>query len=242
MTNDSSQSAQQASLFIMLSLATFCCGLLVAGRLWLKWHSLPDISSWDEFVQARGATYMFLIWNLFLAWIPYLAARRFERLHERQSSGFSLIFLFCIWLLFLPNAPYIITDFLHFRHKPPIPLWYDLILLFAFASTGLLLGLLSLHKVHQVLRKRFSSLWTNSLVLGSIGLSGFGIWLGRFQRWNSWDVFARPDALLVDLVNTLTTWHELVRAVGVSVLLSGILLVGYGVLLAMMGQPSASRS
>ena len=117
-----------------------------------------------------------------------------------------------------------------------------MILLFAFASTGLLLGLLSLYSMHQSLRRQFSKVFAQVVILASIGLSGFGIWLGRFQRWNSWDVFTRPDVLLLDIVNTLTTWNELVRAVGISVLLSGILLIGYGFLLAIMGSPKVSNS
>lgn len=242
MNTNQYQGEQQTGLFRMLILATFCCGLLVAGRLFYKWHTLPEISSWQEFVDARGATYIFLIWNLFLAWVPYFAALRFSTLQSRGSGWFAGAICFCIWLLFLPNAPYIITDFLHLRHKPPIPLWYDLTLLFAFASTGLLLGLLSLRIIHQALRRQFSKGFAWGIVLISIALSGFGIWLGRFQRWNSWDVITRPDSLLLDLVNTLTTWHELVRAVGVSVLLSGILLIGYGLLLALMGNPATSRS
>ncbi|MBC7773899.1 MAG: DUF1361 domain-containing protein [Phycisphaerae bacterium] len=242
MNTHKSQAEHHAGLFRMLTLATLCCGMLVAGRLWLKWQTLPEISSWQEFVEARGATYLFLIWNLFLAWIPYFAALRFSKLQSQGSGWFSRAFCFCIWLLFLPNAPYIITDFLHLGHKPPIPLWYDLVLLFACASTGLLLGLLSLYNMHQALRRQFSKVFAQAIILTSIGLSGFGIWLGRFQRWNSWDAIARPDALLLDLMNTLTTWHELVRAVGVSVLLSGILLIGYGILVAIMGNQTTAKS
>ena len=80
------------------------------------------------------------------------------------------------------------------------------------------------------------------IILTPIGLSGFGIWLGRFQRWNSWDIFTRPDILLLDIANTLTTWHELVRAIGISILLSGILLIGYGLLVALMSTQATSRS
>ena len=233
---------QPTGLFWMLILATFCCGMLVAGRLWLKWQTLPEIYTWQEFVEARGATYLFLIWNLLLAWVPYFAAQRFSKMQSQGSGWVSMTLCFCIWLLFLPNAPYIITDFLHLGPKPPIPLWYDIILLFAFACTGLLLGLLSLHNMHQTLRRQFSKGFSRAIILASIGLSGFGIWLGRFQRWNSWDIFTRPDVLLLDIVNTLTTWSELVRAIGISVLLSGILLIGYGVLLALMGSQATSRS
>lgn len=236
------QFGQQKRLWGMLLLATVCCMLLVTGRIGLKWHYLPELSSWKEFVDTRGLTYIFLIWNLLLAWIPYLLAMRFEQLQLQNSGRVALGLTFVVWLLFLPNAPYIITDFLHLKHKPPVPLWYDLSLLFAFASTGLLLGLLSLHKMHYGLQRHFSGGMSNAIIFASIALSGFGIWLGRFQRWNSWDIFARPDALLLDLADTLSTGHELLRAIGVSVLLSSILLVGYGFLLALIGHPSSAKS
>jgi len=242
MIQNQSNREQQAGLLRMLTLATFCCGILVAVRLWLKWQTLPEISSWQEFVEARGATYIFLIWNLLLAWIPYIAALQFSKMHSRGSGWLSMALCFGIWLLFLPNAPYIITDFLHFGHKPPIPLWYDMVLLFSFASTGLLLGLLSLRNMHQTLQKQFSKGFAKAIILASIGLSGFGIWLGRFQRWNSWDIFTRPDVLLLDIANTLTSWHELLRAIGISVLLSGILLIGYGLLVALMGNQALTTS
>jgi uncharacterized membrane protein len=237
-----SNSEQQVGLLRMLSLATFCCGMLIAGRIGFKWHTLPEVSSWRSFVDSRGATYIFLIWNLILAWIPYLVSLRFSVLQNQGSNRLFRILCFFIWLLFLPNAPYIITDFLHLSHKPPIPLWYDLVLLFAFASTGLLLGLLSMRNIHQSLQQQFSKGAVQTVMLSAIGLSGFGIWLGRFQRWNSWDIFTRPDQLLLDIINTLSTWHELVRAVGISALLSGILLIGYGLLVALMGNPATSRT
>jgi uncharacterized membrane protein len=99
-----------------------------------------------------------------------------------------------------------------------------------------------LRNIHQTLQPHFSKGVVQTVMLSAMGLSGFGIWLGRFQRWNSWDIFTRPDLLLLDIVNTLSTWHELVRAVGISVLLSGILLIGYGLLVALMGNPATSRT
>jgi len=145
-----------------------------------------------------------------------------------------------VWLIFLPNAPYIVTDFVHFRAVPSVPLWYDLVLLFASASTGLLLGLLSLREVHFALKRWLSNTLAGVLIFISIGLAGFGVWLGRFQRWNSWDLVTRPHHLLSDIVNTLSQRHELLHAVGVSALLSGILLVGYGILFALLEKPSSA--
>lgn len=225
---------QQYNLFKMLTLATVCCAVLVLARLWLNRYALPDIATFREFVWTRGATYVFLLWNLALAWVPYLAALRAEQLQRRSAARWRTAAWLLVWLAFLPNAPYIITDFVHFHHRPPVPLWFDLTLLFGTACTGLLLGLLSIHEAHRVFRRWFSNGWSNVLVLASIGLSGFGVWLGRFQRWNSWDILTRPMALLSDIFDTFTTRHELVKAVGISGLLSGVLLVGYVILVTMM--------
>ena len=232
---------QQYNLFKMLTLATVCCAVLVLARLWLNRYALPDIATFREFVWTRGATYVFLLWNLALAWVPYLAALRAEQLQRRSAARWRTAAWLLVWLAFLPNAPYIITDFVHFHHRPPVPLWFDLTLLFGTACTGLLLGLLSIHEAHRVFGRWFSNGWSNLLVLASIGLSGFGVWLGRFQRWNSWDILTRPMALLSDIFDTFTTRHELMKAVGISGLLSGVLLVGYVILVTMMSGQGQNR-
>jgi uncharacterized membrane protein len=226
---------QQFRLFAMLVLASFFCGLLVLGRLYLKRNHMPEFDALHEYIWGGAATYTFLIWNLFLAWIPYFAALKVERSHRLGSGRLLMLAWLCVWLAFLPNAPYIITDFMHFRHLPPVPLWFDLVLLFAAACTGLTLGLLSIYEVHLVLNRWFSKTFSFVLIVSAIGLSGFGVWLGRFQRWNSWDIVTRPGALLRDIAETLTTRHELIHAVGISALLSGVLVVGYGLLSALLG-------
>lgn len=227
---------QQRNLFLMLAVATAFDGLLVLGRMYFNWPNLPSIRSLDDLVSTRNVqgTYLFLLWNLFLAWIPYLAALRAERLARRRAHGVWVGGWLLLWLIFFPNAPYLVTDFIHLRHRLPVPVWYDLTLLFACASTGLLLGLLSLHEVQGVLRRRFSGFLTGALLFGAIGLGGFGVWLGRFQRWNSWDVATNPLSLFGDLTHTLSQRQGFVTALGMSVLLSGILLVGYGVLRVLM--------
>jgi uncharacterized membrane protein len=225
---------QQLRLFGMLCFATAMVAALVLIRLFLKRENLPEISTWQEFLWSRGMTYAFLLWNLFLAWVPYLAALRFERAWRRGRPRVFLGLWFCLWLAFLPNAPYIITDLKHLRPLEPIPYWFDAALLFSAACTGLLLGLLSLYEVHRVFLRWFSAGFAWSLVVMTVGLSGFGVWLGRFQRWNSWDVVTRPDALFSDILRSLSQPQTLLHIAGVTVLLSGIMLTGYGLLRAMM--------
>ena len=96
-------------------------------------------------------TYIFLAWNLFLAWIPLAVSQQLTGARNRWQ----ILLLTGCWLLFLPNAPYIITDFLHLRQRPPIPYWYDILLLFSAALNGLLLGLVSLLTVEKFLVSRY---------------------------------------------------------------------------------------
>jgi uncharacterized membrane protein len=150
----------------------------------------------------RNLHFINLPWNLFLAWLPAASALVAYNLAKRGSwLGWLVVpgaALF--WLLFLPNAPYLVTDLIHLQARPPVPLWYDLLMLVAFAWTGLFLGLVSLFLMQEIVRKaagRFTS-WV--FVLGAVGLSSFGIYLGRFLRWNSWDVFFNPLQLLSDVL------------------------------------------
>lgn len=227
---------RQLRLAALLAVATFLDIGLVLARDVLAGLKRPvhSHSDWSDVAGWLGLPFGFLLWNLFLAWIPYLAAIRFERLSTGSAPPLPRWTWFVAWLFFLPNAPYIITDFIHLQHRPPVPVWYDMIMLFAFASTGLMLGLLSIYDVQRALRRTFSPLFSQVLVLLSIGLSGFGVWLGRFQRWNSWDILTNPNGLLRDIVLTLTQRNELLKAVGISGLMAGMLLVGYTLLTTLL--------
>jgi uncharacterized membrane protein len=141
-------------------------------------------------------TYIFLAWNLFLAWIPFAISQKFTGV----NNGWKILFLFGAWLLFLPNAPYIITDFLHLRQRPPIPYWYDILLLFSTALNGLMLGLASLLVVEKFLVHRYGNKISALLIFFSFFLCSFGIYIGRYLRWNSWDVITNPDDIAADIL------------------------------------------
>lgn len=96
--------------------------------------------------------YTFLVWNLFLAWLPFLFACLAYWL-RRKPLLLGLFGLF--WMLFFPNAPYLVTDLIHIRPLGNVPLWYDTIMIFSFALTGLLLGFLSLYLMHAMVVHRF---------------------------------------------------------------------------------------
>lgn len=135
--------------------------------------------------------YSFLLWNLFLAWIPLLIAQLGYNamVQKRLFLAYSSLFF---WLLFFPNAPYIITDLLHLKDYSQNILWFDSLLIFTFAITGLLIGLVSLNIVHKILEIGFGKIQAWAVIIGSLILLGFGIYLGRYCRLNSWDLFSEP--------------------------------------------------
>ncbi len=141
----------------------------------------------------------YLVWNLFLAWIPFLIALVIYDRAKRVRIDMGQLGLFAVWLAFLPNAPYIVTDLMHLPEFAAPPVLFDAVTYVAFAWTGLLLGLVSLYLVHCTVRAGFGAAAGWVVVAVTSGLSGLGIYLGRFLRWNSWDVLANPAALFGDL-------------------------------------------
>lgn len=151
--------------------------------------------------RANNLGYVMLVWNLALAWIPFvcsLAAYNLYKTHNRLR-WVAIAICAVVWLLFFPNAPYILTDLIHLRAWPGIPLWYDALLIASFAWAGCFLGLVSLYLMQMLVARSLGLITGWCFVLIVTALSGFGIYLGRFLRWNSWDIFLAPKALLLDI-------------------------------------------
>lgn len=140
--------------------------------------------------------FFFMAWNLFLALIPL----GFSLALQRIRHGFLGLPLVGGWLLFFPNAPYVLTDLLHLRERDGLPLWFDLLMLLSFALVALWIGFQSLRLVQGWVVQRTSVAVSWAFVASSLMLSGFGIYLGRFLRWNSWDILSRPGALFHDIL------------------------------------------
>jgi uncharacterized membrane protein len=171
-----------------------------------------------------------LAWNLFLAWIPFVLALV---LYERSRAGASwrvLAALSLLWLAFFPNAPYLVTDLKHVGNGGQVPVLYDVLLLSAAAWLGLLLGLTSLFLVHAVARRLIGVLDAWALVVAVLALSSFGIYLGRVQRWNSWDLVAHPGPLGHQIGAGLIHPLSHPRPLGLTVLLTAFLMASYLVL------------
>jgi uncharacterized membrane protein len=206
--------------------------LVVVGTL-LFWCTVMVAVRVDR---TGSGYYRFLLTNLFLACVPLFLStvlRLATRLGVHWTMKAGVIIL---WLLFLPNAPYILTDILHLTRASHAPAWYDLALLLSCAGTGLLVGYLSLIDVQGLVARGFGQVlgWVFALV--SLGLSGFAIYLGRFLRWNSWDVLVDPTrmaAIAGGLMHPLSN----TRALSVTFVFGIILALGYISLRLLLVQP-----
>ena len=159
-----------------------------------------SVAIWRVRTEFSGTgRYGFLIWNLFLAWIPFIIAYFTYTLTLNRKWIYLVIPLAAfLWLIFFPNAPYILTDFQHLAYPSPsddLPVWYDVMMLIWFAFTGLLLGMVSLFLMQEIIRREFGRWvgWTFVALVTS--LTSAGVYVGRFLRWNSWDILRNPIGL-----------------------------------------------
>jgi uncharacterized membrane protein len=178
--------------------------------------------------------YRFLVWNLILAWVPFaLALAAYDRARRRIDGV--VVALAVLWLLFFPNAPYVLTDFVHLRRDAPAPVWYDALMLSAFAWTALLLGFASLYLMQSVARRVVGLAWSWVGVAAVLALASFGVYLGRFVRFNSWDALVRPGRVARVITKEIQNPLAHPRMIGVLLVLTGFLLVGYAVVYTFAG-------
>lgn len=158
-----------------------------------------------RFIYTREFEYMFYGWNLFLALIPFVCSKRL-RLNDRFSI--KAAFLLGVWLLFFPNAPYLVTDLLHFTEREGCPLWFDVILVSSASWNGIIIAIVSLLNVEQFLKACFHKRMVNVVLLFFIILCGYGVYLGRFLRFNSWDIISNPGGLVVYIIKSFIHPHQ----------------------------------
>ena len=186
------------------------CGALVLYRMHLAPDRLP----------------IWLQWNLVLAAVPMVFSFGFRAARTRNRlvpAGLC----FALWLLFLPNAYYIITDIIHLARRPDVPLWYDLALLVSCAGTGVMFGYFSQIEVQNVVDKRFGKAAGWAITVGALFLSAFGIYLGRFLRWNSWNALTDPLALARAVAEAFVHPGTHPNPVPVTLIFGGALTLGY---------------
>ena len=183
-TDTLARNRYRLTVFVLLSAASVFCVALVAARV----------------KHTNSVRYLSLVWNLFLAWIPFWFAYFAYTLPWKRSLLLYIVIPICaiLWLIFFPNAPYILTDLQHLaKVSNNVPLWYDVIMLIWFSWTGLLLGIISLYFMHEIFRRAFGRAVGWIFVAVVSGLSSFGVYLGRFLRWNSWDILQNPSEFAV---------------------------------------------
>jgi uncharacterized membrane protein len=187
-----------------------------------------------------SVTYGNLVWNLFLAWIPFVLAIAVYDGSRRGASRVSLLAGGGLWLLFFPNAPYIVTDLQWLRDWQGAPIWFDVVLVSTAAWTGLLLGFASLYLMQAVVRKAAGAVNAWLLALGVLALSSYGIYLGRFERWNSWDVFEQPGSVLAGVRDHVVDPSP--KQVAVTVLFTGFLTLTYAVFYSVVRLGATERA
>jgi uncharacterized membrane protein len=171
---------ETATPILALVFATAVCVALVIGRI-----------AWTRDVQ-----YGFLVWNLFLAWLPLVfALLASDKYQATSGKGWSFALLVLGWLVFFPNAPYIFTDLVHLTGNFHRSFWVDLGPILMCGLTGLVLGFVSLYLIQTMVSRMLGRAMSWLFIAGVTGLSGFGIYLGRFLRFNSWDILTQPVAL-----------------------------------------------
>jgi uncharacterized membrane protein len=184
-------------------------------------------------------TYIFLNWNLFLAILPYIISVFFLLYNHKIKSNLFLGTVVLSWLLLFPNAPYIVTDFFHLEPRANVPYWYDLGLIFSFAWNGLILGFISLYDIQTAIARRFTAFKGWMFAIFSLVLGSFGIYLGRYERFNSWDVITNPIALFVDIADRFIDPMSHPRTILMTLLFSALLIFGY-VTLVVLFKPNKS--
>ncbi len=147
--------------------------------------------------------WLFLGWNLILVLIPYILALYLVKNPWVLARGWSRIGVTFLWLLFLPNAPYILTDFIHLKNSSPPFILLDFLTISAFAITGFLAGLYSIKIMIMFYRLFYSSKTVRLLTILVSALCGFGIYLGRIVRLNSWDIFTRPWFTCIQIIESI---------------------------------------
>jgi uncharacterized membrane protein len=169
-------------------------------------------------VYSGSMLFVFLSWNVFLAWIPFWISRYLGKPGFTDNLTHNV--LFGCWLLFFPNALYITTDLIHLEMDSNVPKWFDAILLFTSSAVGLLMALVSLLRVEHFLDRRFGKKIMPVIMLLILFMGSFGVYLGRFLRYNSWDVVSKPWDLMSTVFQQFLFPFDHLRAWGITGLLT----------------------
>lgn len=146
-------------------------------------------------IHTGSVQYAFLLWNLFLAWVPLLITLLMQAYDAARWRLPLWTLAAAVWIIYLPNAPYILTDLYHLP-EGGAPKWFDLILILSFAWNGLTMGFQSIRQMQDMVMARFPQWRVQLFVFPVMMLCGWGVYIGRYLRWNSWDLIVQPVPLL----------------------------------------------
>lgn len=147
--------------------------------------------------------FFFLVWNLFLAYVPYFISGWLQLHPGWIESRWRFAAAFVCWLLFIPNSFYILTDLFHLRNYFTMPMWYDVALILSFAWNGLLPGILSVRQMEKMTQLQLGYGSEFFFIFPIMFLNAFGVYIGRYLRFNSWDVLASPFGLISEIAEIL---------------------------------------
>lgn len=168
--------------------------------------------------------YYYLLWNLFLAWIPFVLSIYLVQILKRKAwSSYEAMIFSLLWLLFIPNCFYLLSDFIHLNDFSGSNLLFNITYFSETIFTGLFLGFKSVSLIGNEIKKRYKDYWSNLIVLIVFLISSFGVYVGRVLRWNSWDIFIDPGPLFLDIYHHLTSFKS--YPVMLSVVISFFLLI-----------------
>lgn len=141
-------------------------------------------------------TFIWLIWNLVLAWIPYVITSWLQQRPAIQANRLKFAAVSLVWLLFIPNSFYILTDLFHLGKFNNVPNWFDLTLIISFAWNGLLLGILSVRQMEKIMQPHLRGKHELFFIYPLMWLNALGVYIGRYPRFNSWDILTNPFKLI----------------------------------------------
>ena len=198
-------------LVLLLLLTTFIASGLVVARVYFT----------------LNLTFLFLMWNLFLAWIPFFISRYMMYSATLKRKWYFNLMLFFTWLLFFPNAPYILTDLVHLQHRDDMPFWYDMMILLFFCFNSLFLAFASMIHMKRVIGKFVRSSFSHVIILAIFLMTSLGVYIGRFERYNSWDIVTDPANLLRDVYGLVLNAGDDLRFLYMFCFLSIFLIINY---------------
>jgi uncharacterized membrane protein len=187
-------------------------------KILLAFFSFIGLMIIVRFIYSGGHGFVFLIWNLFLAWVPFAISALFKNLV--QAPKWKQVLVFSIWLIFFPNALYIVTDLVHLDLETNIPKWFDAVLLFTSSITGLIMAFVSLLRIEHFLSHYFRNSKVHVIMVSILFIGSFGVYLGRFLRWNSWDVISNPVSLLYSIAERFIFPLRYIQTWGITVMLT----------------------